>query len=330
MRLAAAFLVALALVLAAGGARAQSNSEAAQRAFEAGMKLMEAHRYEEACIKLEESQRIEPGMGTQFRLAECYERTARIASAWRNYDAVATAARAASLATTNPAEKENLQKREAYSRSRADALLALVARATIQVPADVALLPGLTVSVDGAVIPPAGWGSVPLDRGKHRVVAVATGKAPFTSDVEVTEDAQRLTIEVTHLDNAAVLPLEQPEPSPPLTEGGIGPVAIAGIVVGVLGLGGMGAGVGLGFAAKSKHGDSDAFCVDDRCTADGVAIRDDARTLGDIGTGVFIAGAVLAAGGLVMILVSPPAQPDGAPAVEAQLGPTGAALRVSF
>jgi len=71
---------------------------AAQLLFDEGFDLMETGRFAEACPKLEESQRLDPGMGTQFRLAECYEHTRRPASAWSTYVQVLQAARRAGMA----------------------------------------------------------------------------------------------------------------------------------------------------------------------------------------------------------------------------------------
>ena len=65
----------LALVAAGRPALAQSTSEkAAQQAFDEGMKLLDQGKTADACPKLEESQRLDPAMGTQFRLAECWEK----------------------------------------------------------------------------------------------------------------------------------------------------------------------------------------------------------------------------------------------------------------
>ncbi len=297
---------ALSMLSFALPAHGQSSTDAAQRAFDEGMALMKAGRFEAACLKLEESQKIEAGMGTQFRLAQCYEKVGRVASAWKNYVAVAAAARAARLRTSDVTEGRNLEQRETYSQSRADALVPEVARASIQVPADVALLPDLTVTVDGGLIAPASWGSVPLDTGTHRVIAAAPGHEPFTTDVTVTENGARITIRIPPLEKAQILPVPAPKTEvvvvgPPASE--LEPITIAGVVLGSLGLVGMGVGVGLGFAAKAQHEDSAPFCNGDACRQEGLDIRADALTLGDVGTGVFIGGAVLGALGVSFIIV---------------------------
>lgn len=267
---------------------------AAQRAFDEAMALMDQGRTAEACAKLEESQRIEAGMATQFRLAECYEKDGRVASAWKNFEQVALSARA-----------EGLPDREAYAQNRANALLERVAKLTIQVPAEVASLPGLAVAVDGVVALPATWGGIPVDRGTRRLVAQADGKEPWTTEIEVAADGQRVTVRIPRLEKAKPKPAP---PSPPPTvvrDPGPGPLTVSGLVVGGVGLAGMIVGVTLGVVAKGNYDESDPECQDDVCSEDGLAIRADARTLGDVGTGVFIAGAVLAAGGVVLWLADP-------------------------
>src|SRR6266498_1038121 len=81
----------LAFVLLAhlpGAASAQVSAEnraAAQALFDLGRTLITSGRAEEACPKFEESQRLDPGVGTQLNLADCYDRTGRTASAWTLY-----------------------------------------------------------------------------------------------------------------------------------------------------------------------------------------------------------------------------------------------------
>src|SRR4051812_40558717 len=95
-------VLAAALLLCAGfqvasprGVRADDGHDpvAAQAAFEDAMALMVAKRYREACSRFEVSQRLDPGMGTQFRLAECYANLGRVASAYRLYSEVMEAAK---------------------------------------------------------------------------------------------------------------------------------------------------------------------------------------------------------------------------------------------
>src|SRR5262249_24412526 len=73
---------AFALLVSAGGARAETPEQAADRLFKEAEVLARAGRYAEACPKLEESERLDPGIGTQFNLADCYERTGRVAHAY--------------------------------------------------------------------------------------------------------------------------------------------------------------------------------------------------------------------------------------------------------
>lgn len=65
------------------------------------------------------------------------------------------------------------------------------------------------------------------------------------------------------------------------------------------------AGVVVGLVAKGQYDGSEPHCQEDLCDAEGLRIRADARGLGNVGTGVFVAGAVLAAAGVVVILTAP-------------------------
>src|SRR6185436_9479039 len=89
--------------LAAPMARAAGGDAAtAQALFDQGRALMSEKKYSEACPKLAESQRLDPGMGTLFHLADCYEGSGKVASAWAAYLEVASLA-----AASGQTEREN-------------------------------------------------------------------------------------------------------------------------------------------------------------------------------------------------------------------------------
>ena len=71
----AALMIALAaFATTSTPARADPATVArAQALFDEALALMKAGKYAEACPKLEESDQLDPGMGTEYRLAECYE-----------------------------------------------------------------------------------------------------------------------------------------------------------------------------------------------------------------------------------------------------------------
>jgi hypothetical protein len=81
-----------------------------------------------------------------------------------------------------------------------------------------------------------------------------------------------------------------------------------------LGIGGAGLIVGAitGGLAMGKHGDLSDNCPDGNCPADQQDTLDSYETMGTISTIGFIAGGVLAATGLVLVLVAPSGDGDGA------------------
>src|SRR5262249_13171001 len=94
----AALAPACWLALGATPALAQtsaSDKAAAEALFDQGVRLMKQNSFADACPKLEESERIDPAVGTLLYLGECYERVGKTASAW------ATFREAASLASTS-------------------------------------------------------------------------------------------------------------------------------------------------------------------------------------------------------------------------------------
>ncbi|MGK3984292.1 hypothetical protein WME99_14710 [Sorangium sp. So ce136] len=183
-------LLALAMFLAAlvgGGRDARADTAAAQALFDAARQLMAQGKYADACPKLEESQRLDPGIGTQFNLAACYEQLGRTASAWSTFLEVAGAAKAAGQL-----------EREKVARQRATALEPKLIRLTVTAPADAPA--DLQVKRDGALVGRAQWGTpVPVDPGKHTIEASAAGRAPFARTVDLARAGATETVAIPPL-----------------------------------------------------------------------------------------------------------------------------------
>ncbi len=216
---------------------------------------MEAERFEEACPKFEESLRLDPGMGTQFNLAHCWEKVGRTASAWALFLDVAAAARAV-----------NQPQREAAARERAKALEPNLARLRIDVPEASS---EMKISRDEQDVGRAAWGTaMPVDPGKHVITVSAPGKKDWTEEVDVPAAARTLTVKVPALADAP-----PPEPVTEVSDGASGsaPVeadvdvsqgggsngqTIAAYVVGGVGL--AAAATGTVFLIKSRSDNSAA------------------------------------------------------------------------
>lgn len=70
-----------------------AQSAAAQALFDSARALRTEGKIAKACARFEENLRLDVGIGTQFNLADCYERIERTASAYALYREVASSAR---------------------------------------------------------------------------------------------------------------------------------------------------------------------------------------------------------------------------------------------
>jgi hypothetical protein len=329
--ISAALLVA-AILAASPAARAQdaaANASAAQALFESAVEEMAAKNYASACPKLEEATRLVPeAIGAKVELAQCYEAWGRTASAWSQWSAVEALA-----------ARQNQIERRDLAAARVAELRPKLATLTITVDPTTAALSGVSIKRDGVLVGPAQWSSaIPIDAGDHVLEASAPGHATWTQTVRVEADGSRSDVAV---------PALEPEPaagsaSPPSSSMGDGAAtgnerpwqAPVGVVV--MGVGGAALVVGsiFGAMALGANGDSnDGPCSEETnvCDDEGLALRDDALGHATVSTIGFIAGGVLAAGGLVLFLTAP----DGASSSEVgvtrvRLGATGALAEGRF
>ena len=131
----ALFIAAVALVPARAYAQGAGKQAAAQVLFEDAKKLMAKGDYAAACQKFADSQQDDPAPGTQYNLADCYEKNGQTASAWATFKSAAASYRA-----------HNRADWEAKARDRAKTLEPKLSKLTLVVPPDVT---GIEVRRDG-------------------------------------------------------------------------------------------------------------------------------------------------------------------------------------
>jgi hypothetical protein len=261
----AACIVLVSAALGVGNpapAAAESDKVSAQVLFDAGVKLMEQGSYAEAIVKLEESYRQEPGEGTQYKLAICYETTGRFASAWAAWKEVADAL-----------DRQGDKERASAARKFADNLVPKLVHLQIVVTPEAASTQGIMVVRDGVEVGRAAWHTrIPVDPGNHQIVASAPKKKLWETSVTIQAGGAPVEVRVPALEDA-------PVPEPPGT--GLLPQRIAAIVAGAVGVLGFGLGSGFGGAAIAQWGavkssggcatDESGDIIADRCND--VAIR---------------------------------------------------------
>jgi hypothetical protein len=288
----------------------------AQSLFDDAKALMNAGRAAEACPKLEESQRLDPGSGTLANLAKCYEQTGRLASAWSTYLEAAVAAKAAG----NP-------DRESGARTRAAALAPRVSKLLVGVAPD-ARVAGLSITRDGVAVGPPQWGvAIPLDEGEHTVVAVAPGFVEWRTVAVVHGEGTTTQITVPRLlvdQTAGAVP--PPEQAGKRTTG-LGTQRIVAISAAGVGVIGLTLGTIFGVKAMSDHSESEKYCSGGNCTDPrGVTAGNDARSAGNIATIGMIVGGVALAGGVTLWFTAPKSKPSA----EVAVGPAGLMVKAAW
>lgn len=308
-----------------GVARAQTEepSVAAEVLFRSGRNLMAADKLDEACPKFEESNRLDPKLGTLLNLALCHEKQGMTASAWAEY-----------VRATDLARRVGQSERERVAREHAEALAKKLVHVIIEAdtPADV------SVTLDGQTIGQAGFGTaIPVDPGTHVVRASAPGKIAYSERFHLTAGVADHTTHVPVLqpEPGALQPPPAPvadsevhalpaiPPEPQASSGSNGRRAV-GLVVGAAGVLALGAGAYFGVAAISEKHTVENECGAVYCTQKGLDAISSMKTFEAAST-LTIAGAILAAGAGVYLVVSSPSH------VQVGIGPGGApGLRASW
>ena len=322
----AVLLAMLAFTGSASAVPSLAEKATAQALFEDGLQLMGAKRYTEACPKLEESERLDPALGTRFRLSECDEAIGRLASAWAGFLEVADLAHTAGQTD-----------RETVARARAAALQPKLSRVKVEVMQPDT--PGLEVAHESVIVGRGQWGTpVPIDPGTYTVTATAPGKRPWRGSVTIAEDGSTARLLVPALDDA---PAETVQTVIPLTVGAA-PAATPldahpGRTTRIVGFTSIGAGAAgviasgvMGLVAKGNYDGAGLHCAATTCDASGKATTDGARSLANAATAVFVVGAVAAVGGVVLVLAAPSGARGSSASATLGIGPGACMLEGTF
>jgi hypothetical protein len=295
---------------------ARADPRAAEALFEEGVRLADRGAFAQACVKFEASEALDVAVGTLLRLADCYERTGRLASAWSRFR------EAASLA-----QVQAMPEREHIANVRANALEPKMARLTISVPPRPPS--GYSLQLDGTVVPPGSWGTaLPVDPGTLTVEASAPGYLTFIRKISVSPSpGVRTELQVPLLEPEprplpAPSPLQAPaEPASALPASALGAASdrgrtasdrgyaarVLGATFGVVGGASLATGGVLAVLAAKRNDHSLDYCGKDPrfCTPRGVQLRREAGSLADAATLSAAAGGVLLVTGFVVYTAAP-------------------------
>jgi hypothetical protein len=274
-------------------ALAQDHADAV-KLFQEGRDAIDQKDYNVACAKFEQSHTIDPRVGTLLNLGLCEEARGRLVRALEIWKSASDLAKR--LGDDRAAEAD---RRAAALDPRIPTLslvLPVEAPPTTEVRVELDTLPPRVLTADEVSQP------VRVDPGTVTIVVAANG-GESRQEVEVAEGTSQTV--------ALVVP-EKSE-SGASSDGGVNPMLVAGIVVGAVGLVGLGVGFGFGSIAVNKRDESRK---DDHCkplasgggyvcdTQADLTLNKEAQQAADISTGLVVAGGIVAALGITLVVIS--------------------------
>jgi len=287
---------------------------AAESLFDDGLRAMKSGHFSEACPKLEESERIDPAIGTLLYLAECYEKQGRTASAWATFREAASTAKA-----------QGETDRSRVAATRADRLQPSLSKLTLNVVPETARLANLRVMREGVPLASTLFGvAIPVDPGKYHIVASADGYLSHEADIEVLANGDNKALEIpalvasatpaaavattpnaTTAQASSTVPPSNPEPASPATGNAL---RTAGYVTGALGVVSLGIGTYFGVKAISKNNDAKEHCPGGNTCNDpaGESLTNDAQSAATVSNITIAVGAAFVVAGVVLYVTSAP------------------------
>jgi len=185
------------------------------------------------------------------------------------------------------------------------------------------------VTLDDREVPAAALG-LPrkVNPGTH-VVAISAGGGPAEKKSITVEEGKTAEVSLA-VPAAGAAPGDDATKAPAAPEVGSSSLRWVGLATAGVGVVAMGVSGVLALGAKSRWDESAPFCREDKCTQEGLDIRDDGRSRGNVATVVFGIGAVAAVSGVVLFLTAPKASPAGAAQLKLNVGLSDLVLSGAF
>lgn len=264
----------------------------AEALFRDGKILVESERLEEACVKFQESQRLDPALGTLLYLATCYAQTGKTASAWAAFQSAA-----------EMAQRGKDTARETLAREREKGLEAKLSqlRISISIPVE-----GLRIRIDDHSIGSGALSTaLPFDPGPHVIEATAPGKRTWTETIQLESGPVVRKVQIPPMQDAIV------QATPEVPKPAMKPVVLLrddqstsgvdwhqfGLVTLGVGAAGVVTGSYFGARAYSQAKDAEHHCSGQLCSEQGLSGYESAHksaVYANVSFGVGIVG--LAAG----------------------------------
>jgi len=334
-RVALAALVVASVAALPSVARADAPAPGASNAdalFREGRTLLDAKRFDEACPKLAESQKADPGAGTLLALSLCHEGQGKTATAYNEL-----------LEVTALGKRVGRPELAAAAQKRAQAMEPLLSRVVVRMPTADAV--EYDVKCDGERVEKAQWNTALLvDPGEHKVDVSAKGKVARSYVVRLA-GAGTVELVVDKLEDAPRLAKAEPArvqavspvSAPPSEEPGRGGAQrTVGIVIVGLGIAAIGTGAYFGGRALSQSAEGRRACTSAPCPADSNDANDRAKSSFGATVVSVAAGTGAIALGTILYLMAPSSSTRGtAPASRVtarlvpDLSPTQATLGVT-
>lgn len=288
----------------------------AEARFHAGEQFFDAKQYEAACSAFEESERLDPQLGTLLNLAFCQERMGRTATAWHEYSVGAMWA-----------DQRGQHDRAAWALRRAVEVGRKVPIVLLEVPVAAA---GYTIELDGIAVAPSAWGTpLSVDPGEHVVRVSSRGRRGRQIALQVPEGPVTQGLAIPTLQVGTELtaePWSEPALPPEASRGTSGRLVFGLAAIG-LGVAAVGVGSYFGVRTFTKKNDASSHCVGTECDATGVMLQDDAHRSATASTVAFaIGGAALAVGTWLALTGRSTATASAAARLQPIIGPRNAGV----